>query len=113
MIAADFSRAREAIGEDALPIHRAPYGIYSWLALKEVRERGWEPVLWSRWGRDWRRSATPQSIAATLGQPVDGDILLLHDADDYSAGDSWRSTVQALPGIIDTVQAAGLEFVAL
>ena len=42
-----------------------PYGIYSWPALRAVRARGWTPVLWSRWGRDWRARATPRPIAAT------------------------------------------------
>ena len=42
------------------------------------------------WGRDWTRRATARSIAdrATSGA-VAGDILLLHDADYYSARGSW------------------------
>jgi peptidoglycan/xylan/chitin deacetylase (PgdA/CDA1 family) len=111
-IADDFDRAREVIA-GARALHRAPYGIYSWPALSAVRERGWEPVLWSRWGRDWRRWTTPQRIAETIGQPAAGDILLLHDADDYSAPGSWRRTVAALPRIIDAVHTAGLAFAAL
>jgi peptidoglycan/xylan/chitin deacetylase (PgdA/CDA1 family) len=112
MIADDFARAADAIGA-SLPLHRAPYGIYSWPALLAVRRTGWRPVLWSRWGRDWTRRATGASIAAKIGQPVDGDVLLLHDADDYSARESWRRTAAALPRVIDAVLAAGLEFVQL
>ena len=66
-VAADLDRARAAI-EDAVGItpalHRPPYGIYSWPALRAVRARGWTPLLWSRWGRDWTRRATPAGIAA-------------------------------------------------
>jgi peptidoglycan/xylan/chitin deacetylase (PgdA/CDA1 family) len=112
MIADDFARAADAIGA-SLPLHRAPYGIYSWPALRAVRKHGWTPVLWSRWGRDWRRFTTPERIARKIGQPEDGDVLLLHDADDYSARDSWRRTVAALPRVIEAVQAAGLEFTSL
>ena len=95
-------------------LHRAPYGIYSWPALAAVRARGWAPVLWSRWARDWRRSATPAGIAARVTTGVRaGDVLLLHDADDYSAPGSWRATVGALPQVLETIAASGLALVPL
>jgi peptidoglycan/xylan/chitin deacetylase (PgdA/CDA1 family) len=115
-IADDFDRAHAVIAEAtgrAPKLHRAPYGIYSWPALRAVRARGWTPVLWSRWGHDWRRRATAATIAAELTENLKGsEILLLHDADDYSARGSWRATVQALPAVLDAVAAAGLTFAA-
>ena len=106
-IAEDLSRAHETIGEHTgvdARLHRAPFGIYSWPALREVSRRGWEPVLWSRWGRDWTRRATPEGIAATVSDGVrPRDILLLHDADDYSAPGSHRRTAQALPRVLDAL----------
>jgi hypothetical protein len=42
-----------------------------------------------------------------------GDVLLLHDADHYSARDSWRRTVAALPGVLDAVTRRGLGFAPL
>jgi peptidoglycan/xylan/chitin deacetylase (PgdA/CDA1 family) len=90
-------------------LHRAPYGIYSWAALGAVRARSWTPLLWTRWGRDWRRRATAESICATVaGDLRAGDVLLLHDADDYSGPGSWRATAAALPRVLDAVAAAGL-----
>jgi hypothetical protein len=78
-------------------------------ALAEVRRRGWAPLLWSRWGRDWRARATPAGVAAEVTRDLAaGDVLLLHDADDYSAPGSWRTTVAALPAILDAIGAAGL-----
>jgi hypothetical protein len=44
---------------------------------------------------------------------VAGDILLLHDADHYSAGGSWARTVAALPAIIDGLAGQGLRPVSL
>jgi peptidoglycan/xylan/chitin deacetylase (PgdA/CDA1 family) len=41
-----------------------------------------------------------------------GAVLLLHDADDYSAPSSWRRTVAALPRVLETLAARGLEPVA-
>ena len=40
-----------------------------------------------------------------------GDVVLLHDADHYSAPDSWRRTVAALPTVISAVEALGEPFV--
>jgi peptidoglycan/xylan/chitin deacetylase (PgdA/CDA1 family) len=112
--ARDLDRAYAAIAEASSYVptwHRPPFGIYSWTALRSVRSRGWTPMLWSRWGRDWRRWTTPAAIAATLTTGVRaGDVLLLHDADDYSARDSWRRTVAALPRILDAVHTADLRF---
>jgi peptidoglycan/xylan/chitin deacetylase (PgdA/CDA1 family) len=116
-IDADLDRAAAAIADagGVLPLlHRAPYGVYSWPALGAVRERGWTPVLWSRWGRDWRRSATAASVAALVAGGVRaGDVLLLHDADRYSAAGSWRATAAALPRVLDAIAAAGLATVTL
>ena len=91
-------------------LHRPPYGIYSWPALRIVRARGWAPLLWSRWGHDWRGWTTPAEIAAEATADLrGGDVLLLHDADDYSAPNSWRRTVAALPRVLEAIAAAGLE----
>ncbi|MFN8216147.1 MAG: polysaccharide deacetylase family protein [Solirubrobacterales bacterium] len=108
----DAERARAAI-EDAtgqeLRDYRPPYGIFSGPGLRAIRRRGWRPVLWSRWGRDWDRGATPSSIARRLTAEVAaGDILLLHDADYYSARNSWVGTVGALPIILAALETRGL-----
>jgi peptidoglycan/xylan/chitin deacetylase (PgdA/CDA1 family) len=95
-------------------LHRPPLGIYSPAALAAVRRRGWTPVLWSRWARDWRRAATAEGIAAkAAGRIAAGDVILLHDADHYSARDSWRATAAALPAILDRIAAHGLRAVVL
>lgn len=109
-VRADLERVAELLGDSALPVHRAPYGIYSLAALREVRRRGWLPLLWSRWGHDWRRRATPESVAAELTRDLGpGDVLLLHDADHYSAPGSWRTTVAALPRVLEGIAASGLQ----
>jgi peptidoglycan-N-acetylglucosamine deacetylase len=116
-IGADLDRARAAIqdatGADPV-LHRAPYGVYSWPALTAVRARGWLPVLWSRWGRDWTARATPASVAREVAAGVrSGDVLLLHDADDYSAAGCWRAAAGAIPAVADAIASAGLRPVAL
>jgi peptidoglycan/xylan/chitin deacetylase (PgdA/CDA1 family) len=85
----------------AIAWHRPPYGIYSATGLSAVRAAGWRPLLWSRWGKDWRRATTPARIAARATRSVSaGDVILLHDADFYSAHNSHRRTADALPLIL-------------
>jgi peptidoglycan-N-acetylglucosamine deacetylase len=111
-IAADLDRAADTIASATgvePTLHRAPYGVYSWPALRDVRRRGWTPVLWSAWGRDWTVRATARSVGRRVVRDLDlGAVVLLHDADDYSAPGSWRATVGALPAILDEAAARGL-----
>lgn len=115
--AEDAERGRAAIeeaGGQAIADHRPPYGIYSAAALRTVRRRGWRPVLWSKWGKDWRGSATARSITRHATESVgDGDIVLLHDADYYSAPGSWARTVAALPIILEELGSRGLKAISL
>jgi peptidoglycan/xylan/chitin deacetylase (PgdA/CDA1 family) len=88
--------------------HRPPLGIYSDAGLDAARERGLEPLLWTRWGKDWRKFTTPQRIARRATREVGaGDVILLHDADHYSSANSWQRTVAALPAILRAVQPTG------
>jgi peptidoglycan-N-acetylglucosamine deacetylase len=81
--------------------HRPPYGLYSPTGLAAARRRGLKPLLWSRWGKDWRRFTTPERIAARAGARLrPGDVILLHDADFYSSKGSHRHTVEALRLIV-------------
>jgi peptidoglycan/xylan/chitin deacetylase (PgdA/CDA1 family) len=81
--------------------HRPPYGIYSPAGLQAARAAGLEPLLWSRWGKDWRRFTTPARIAARVTRQLRADdVILLHDADFYSARDSHIRTTSALELIL-------------
>lgn len=108
----DIVRAQAAI-EDATGLspglYRPPYGILNATALRVARRAGRRTLLWTRWGHDWRARATPESIAAEVTEGVgEGSVLLLHDADDYSAPGSWRRTAAALPRVLDLLSEGGL-----
>ena len=112
----DLARAEDVIcratGTEATS-YRPPYGVFSTAGLMVVRRRGWIPVLWSRWGRDWTRTATPAGIARRATRDLSGgDIVLLHDADFYSSVGSWARTAAALPMILDAVRSTGEPFVS-
>jgi peptidoglycan/xylan/chitin deacetylase (PgdA/CDA1 family) len=114
-LATDLERASEVIAEATgrePRLYRPPYGVFSSGALGLVRRRGWKPLLWSTWGRDWGARETPGLIAGRATRNLrGGDVVLLHDADHYSAPDSWRRTVAALPLILAAVDALGEPFV--
>jgi peptidoglycan/xylan/chitin deacetylase (PgdA/CDA1 family) len=112
-VRADIARAQEEIEMATgrvIGLYRPPYGVLNATALRLARSRGWRTLLWSHWGRDWEARATPESIAARVTDGAgEGSVLLLHDADDYSAPDSWQRTVAALPRVLDTLSQRGLQ----
>ncbi|HEY0516283.1 MAG TPA: polysaccharide deacetylase family protein [Solirubrobacteraceae bacterium] len=114
-VRADLDRAHDAIATSTgrePHLYRPPYGVLNAAALRQARARSWRTLLWSHWGRDWEPRATAASIAARVTDGAgDGAVLLLHDADDYSAEGSWRRTLDALPRVIDTMRARGLQAV--
>ena len=88
---------------------RPPFGILSFSSLRAARRHGMTTVLWTTWGRDWRREATPESVTAdVLRRYVDGGTVLLHDSDCESYPGSWKSTLGALPLLADEFAARGL-----
>jgi peptidoglycan/xylan/chitin deacetylase (PgdA/CDA1 family) len=108
----DLARALASI-EDATgqrpTLYRPPYGVLNAAALRLAARSGWRTMLWSDWGRDWEATATPSSIARRLtGAAAPGAVLLLHDADDYSAPGSWQHTAAALPRVLEALARANL-----
>jgi peptidoglycan-N-acetylglucosamine deacetylase len=94
--------------------HRPPYGIYSPAGLRAAREAELAPLLWSRWGKDWRRLTTPARIAArALDGLLPGDVILLHDSDAYSARDSHRRTAAAVEIVLAELARRKLDTVLL
>src|SRR5439155_13109211 len=56
----------------------------------------------------------PESIAAKVTEDLQGgDVLLLHDADTYSAPGSHQRTAEALPRVLEEIERRGLDTDAL
>src|SRR5206468_824606 len=100
----DLARAVAVIGEAcgrAPVLYRPPYGVFTLPGLGAVRRASLEPLLWSKWGRDWRGRTTPAEIVALATRGLGaGDVVLLHDADWYSHPGSHRRTAAAVPAIL-------------
>lgn len=98
-IAPELRRAKSMIEETSgTPArwYRPPYGVLTtegWLA---ARRAGLRTVLWSTWGVDWTRGATPESVVqAVRGGLVESGTVLLHDTDRTAVPGSWRTTLAA------------------
>ncbi|MEU3516202.1 polysaccharide deacetylase family protein [Streptomyces sp. NPDC006654] len=102
----DLARARDAVADvTGTPptLFRPPYGVLTTAAHLACRRLGLTPVLWTCWGEDWRGRATPRSVRDTVLRDLrGGGTVLLHDSDCTSATGSWRTTLAALPRILDT-----------
>ncbi|MFI0723534.1 polysaccharide deacetylase family protein [Streptomyces sp. NPDC021224] len=108
----ELARARDLLGRlTGRPprLYRPPYGIMTAGTYAACRRLELTPVLWTAWGEDWRRRATPQSVLDTvLADLRGGGTVLLHDSDCTSATGSWRTTLAALPGLLDHCRERGL-----
>ena len=110
--AADLERAVALIAETCgrtPALYRPPYGVFTLTGLAAVRQATLQPLLWSKWGRDWRGRTTPAAIVALATERLGaGDVVLLHDADWYSHAGSHRRTAAALPAILTELRRLGL-----
>jgi peptidoglycan-N-acetylglucosamine deacetylase len=89
---------------------RPPYGVANTAALLEAHRIGLQPVLWSTWGRDWTARCTPDSVYRSIMRKLDGGgTILLHDSDRHAAPKCWLAMLGALPAILTTCRARGLE----
>jgi peptidoglycan/xylan/chitin deacetylase (PgdA/CDA1 family) len=102
-LADDLRRGAAAIADatgSEPTLYRPPYGIFTpaglWLT------RGYDRLMWSKWGRDWRSRTTAEEIARLATRELSaGDVILLHDADWYSAPGSHQRTAAALPMVLE------------
>lgn len=83
-------------------LFRPPYGVLTTPAIVAARRLGLSPVLWSCWGREWTRGATPRSVFETLNRDLRGGAtVLLHDSDCTSPAGSAQAALGALPLLLD------------
>jgi peptidoglycan/xylan/chitin deacetylase (PgdA/CDA1 family) len=105
-------RTRDLV-EDAtgrpVRFYRPPYGVVTGSSVWAARSTRLATVLWSAWGRDWQRRATPGSVTRLVSQQLSpGGTVLLHDSDRTSAPGSWRTTLVATERLVHMWLAAGL-----
>lgn len=89
-------------------IFRPPYGAYTRRVLDIAASLNLSSILWNVDPRDWARPGSDAIVNRVLNSTQPGSIILLHDG-----GGNRSQTVDALPTIIEQLQARGLVFVTI
>jgi peptidoglycan/xylan/chitin deacetylase (PgdA/CDA1 family) len=114
-IRAEFQSTSDAIfnATGRMPeYYRPPYGAHDATVDSIAAEFGMQPVTWTADTWDWNignDGVTVDTIVQeALSRATDGGVLLMHDG-----GGDRTATIEALPQIIEGLQALGYEFVTL
>jgi len=84
---------------------RPPYGISDDSVRAVIGQRGAVSVMWSVDTEDWRNRDVGVTTERALTDVEPGAIILMHDI--------RPTTVEAIPGIVDQLQAAGFTLVTV
>lgn len=84
---------------------RPPYGSFNATVKTVAFENDMHSILWSLDSKDWKRPSAEVLKQRILSKVESGEVILLHDI--------HKSTLKALPGIIDALKARGYTFVTL
>jgi peptidoglycan-N-acetylglucosamine deacetylase len=86
------------------PWVRPPHGAVDATSLLNLVTAGYTVAMWSVDSRDYE-TRDPAEVAANCSHTAAGDVVLFHE------GQQW--TLDALPEIVATIHAAGLECVTM
>lgn len=100
--------AIELFGAPRPRLMRPPYNSWNETTLEILDRRGMMMVLWDVETDDWRRPGADAIVDRTLSGVQPGSIVLFHDG-----GGDRSQTVEALPRIIEALQADGYELVTV
>lgn len=84
-------------------LFRCPYGEYDDHVIKAVNSMGMTAIQWSVDSLDWKGISAQEIQKRVLDQVEPGSIILFHNAAEH--------TPEALPGIIESLQAQGYKIV--
>jgi len=102
----------EAVGEHSR-LFRPPFGGRRPDVLRKARALGYEPVMWSVSGRDWRLN-TADGVLRHLAMRIrGGDVILLHDGGHTHFGVDRSHSVGATDRLLSRCKQEGFEFVTV
>lgn len=101
----DLSRAKSIIEEttgQTITLYRPPYGVISIGTILAARRLDLKILLWTTWGRDWRKKASAKTVLDDLlRHGVVNATVLLHDSDCTSSPGSTWATIGSLNNLIN------------
>lgn len=114
-VSSDLDRARGILSELGVSCrwYRPSFGQATGATLWAARRQGWEPVLWSSWGREWTTDDANEVAGRITRRLQPGAIVLLHDSDRFGRAGMWRVGWEALESIAQILEARGLASVTL
>lgn len=96
-----------------LYLFRPPYGVDNPWVFKEAEERGYVIIKWSISGEDWETKRADKVAKRITKNTQNGSIILLHDGRRLKRNPDCRSTLGALPIIINYLLKKGYQFVTI
>lgn len=102
-----FADIQENVGVSTTSF-RPPYGDFTESAWLKSGGLASVSVLWNQDSEDWRRLGAESIVSASTQGIFSGSIILMHDG-----GGDRSQDVEALPQIIENLQAQGYEFVTV
>jgi peptidoglycan-N-acetylglucosamine deacetylase len=110
----EMSKAETSIAKAAgvcPALFRPPNGFHTPWQLHEINVHKMKTVGWNVQPADWENPPPETIVKRVLDGVKPGSIILLHDGNDTNQGVDRQATLDALPGIIEGLQAEGYRFV--
>ena len=95
----------EALTGTRPTLFRCPYGEYDDHVIEAIRALGVTPIQWDVDSLDWKGISAEEITSRVLSKVQPGSIVLFHNAAEH--------TPEALPGIIESLQADGYTIVPI
>ena len=109
----DCERALNHAGVAHAKLFRPPHGGRTPAVLRTVRRLGYEPVMWSVSGWDWKPHS-PEKIAGLVHRQLrGGDVILLHDGSHQCMGADRSASVRATDLLLQRYLGEGYQFVTI
>jgi peptidoglycan/xylan/chitin deacetylase (PgdA/CDA1 family) len=107
------ARALDHAGAPRAKLFRPPYGGRTPAVLRTVRRLGYETVMWSVSGWDWKPHSAEKIAGLMHRQLRGGDVILLHDGGHQRMGADRSASIRATDLILERYLSEGYVFVTI